>query len=376
MSKKKIVIIGIGALMEKMYPCFEKFLGEDLEDHLLATTADAGDLERKKNRFSFGILLNDNAGALQKMQPDIIVYAVPPQVAAEIAERDLAPYYEQCRKEGKEPPALYVFPPRPAAEYYLGLLGEDLKVCHILPNVILSIAGEKLENEGLNFITLSEKNCWTEEDKKQLEDFLSATGACIYLAPKDVMAIMTSGVSVINYAYVLETMEDALNSHGYEVSMNTLAQGCRYALEEYTGYKPARSNADKPELPQEVYNAVSQFTMRMYDGLMKYCLELGLSKETAKAFLDGYFDFYLHYYMAESEEAIKGLVTSQTTKGGVAEKGEQIYKAEMQEKLREVFSQICSKEPGKEFYDQVEDYVINCSRQVLAHGANMGKKKS
>ncbi len=310
------------------------------------------------------------------MQPDIIVYAVPPQAAAEIAERDLAPYYEQCRKEGKEPPELYVFPPRPAAEYYLGLLGEDLKVCHILPNVILSIAGEKLENEGLNFITLSEKNCWTEEDKKQLEDFLSATGACIYLAPKDVMAIMTSGVSVINYAYVLETMEEALNNNGYEVSMNTLAQGCRYALEEYTGYKPAGSNIGKPELPQEVYNAVSQFTIRMYDGLMKYCLELGLSKETAKAFLDGYFDFYLPYYMAESEEAVKGLVASQTTKGGVAEKGEQIYKAKMQDKLREVFSHICSKEPDREFYDRVEDYVINCSRQVLAHGANMGKKKS
>ncbi len=176
--------------------------------------------------------------------------------------------------------------------------------------------------------------------------------------------------------YVLETMKEALNSNGYEVSMNILAQGCRYALEEYTGYKPAGSNVGKPELPQEVYNAVSQFTVRMYDGLMKYCLELGLSKETAKAFLDGYFDFYLHYYMAKSEEAVKGLVASQTTKGGVAEKGEQIYKAKMQDKLREVFSHICSKEPDTEFYDRVEDYVINCSRQVLAHGANMGKKKS
>lgn len=374
MSGRKMAIIGMGALMEKLYPCYEKFIGDGLPEMLIATTADANDLERKRSVFPFEILLNDNNKALTKMMPDIIVYSVPPQLAAEIAEKDLAPYYDQCRSEGRTIPELYVFPPRPAAEYYLDLLGADLKVCHILPNVILSIAGEKLVDEGLNFITLSEKSNWSDEDKQQLEDFLSTTGACIYLKPSEVMAIMTSGVSVINYAFVLETMAKALNSGGYETSINELACGCRYALEEYTGFKPAKSAPDKPDLPRDVFGAVSCFTIRYYDGLMKYCTGQGLSHKTAKEFLDGYFDFYLHYYMSESDDAIRGLVASQTTKGGVAEKGEQVFRANIQDKLYKVFAELKNTEPDAAFYDGVEEYVIECSKQVLEHGANMGKR--
>lgn len=375
MDKKRIVIIGMGALMEKLLPCYEKFLGNDMPTHLIATTADDSDIERKRRIMPFEILLGDNKAALEEMQPDIIVFAVPPQLAAETAERDLLPYYETCRREGTAIPALYVFPPRPAAEFYLDLLGADLKVCHILPNVIMSIAGEKLENEGLNFITLSEKSKWIEEDRNQLQDFLSATGACIYLKPSEVMIIMTSGVSVINYAFVLKTMAEALAGEGNNLSINTIAQGCRYALEEYTGFKPANNAAVKPDLSPRILGAISCYTIKYYDGLMKYCTQHGLSEATAKSFLDGYFDFYLHYYMSESEDKITELVASQTTKGGVAEKGEQIYRETMEHRLREVFACFGTEEPDSDFYKYVEEYVYDCSVKVLEHGANMGRRK-
>ena len=46
-------------------------------------------------------LLNNNKEALETLSPDIIVYAVPPQAAAAVAEADLAPFYKKCRDEGK-----------------------------------------------------------------------------------------------------------------------------------------------------------------------------------------------------------------------------------------------------------------------------------
>ena len=372
---KKMVIIGMGALMEKMLPCFEALLGDTLSSNLIATTADAGDIERKRAHFPFRLILNDNKEALEEMNPDIIVFAVPPQLAAEVCEKDIVPYYQKCRDKGREIPVLYVFPPRPAADYYLEKLGSDLKVCHILPNVILSIAGKKLEGEGLNFITISDKSVWNSEDRETLERFMSGTGECIYILPKNVMAIMTSGVSVINYAFVLNTMKDALLKAGYEIPINTLAQGCRYALEEHTGFRPHIDAPERPVIPETVIDALYGFTTKYYDGLMEYCLGLGLPEKTAKDFLDGYFDFYLHYYMCESDEAINALVASQTTKGGVAEKGEIVYREQFEAKLFNTFTKLNKESPSPEFFEEVREYVVNCSKQVLEHGMNMGKKQ-
>ena len=375
MNENRIVIIGIGALMEKLMPCFENLLGGDIEKNLIATTADEGDVDRKRQIFPFEIVVGDNTYALDKMRPDIIVFAVPPQVAMEVTEKDLVPYYEKCRAADLKIPVLYVFPPRPAADFYLGKLGADLEVCHILPNVILSIGGKKLENEGLNFITVSDDSVWNEADRETLEKFMSATGHCIYLHPSKVMTIMTSGVGVINYAFVLETMSCALKEAGYEADINTLAEAARYALSKYTGLEVTSDVPGRTCLPDEIFEAVSGFTVKYYDGLRRYCSELGLDDETAKEFVDRYFDFYLHFYMSEPESSIKGLVASQTTKGGVAEKGEIVYRENMKDRLYSVFSQIGKKTPDDLFYKEVEEYILDCSKQVLAHGASMGKKK-
>ena len=375
MANEKIVIIGMGALMEKLAPCYQEFLGERIASDLIATTADEEDIARKKKLFPFPILLNNNKEALETLSPDIIVYAVPPQAAAAVAEADLAPFYKKCRDEGRKLPVLYVFPPRPAADFYLGLLGEDITLCHILPNAITSIAGKPLNGEGLNFITISDKSSWTETEKEALEKFMSPTGHCVYLLPGHVMAIMTTGVQVINYAWVMKTMAEGLKEAGIPATLNEISQACRHALEQYVELDLGENKADKPEIPEKVYEVCSRFTCRYYDGLIQCCLNMGLPRTTAKEFLDRYFDFYLHIYMAEEEETIWKLVATLSTKGGVGEKGEFVFRDQLKTRLFEEFAALEQKEPDPGFYDYVEAYVLDCFRQVLEHGANMGKKK-
>ena len=69
-SEAKVTIIGLGFLMEYIFPCFRRAMGERAAAQLNAVTADAGDLEGKRRRLGISVLLNDNAGALRELEAD------------------------------------------------------------------------------------------------------------------------------------------------------------------------------------------------------------------------------------------------------------------------------------------------------------------
>ena len=97
----KAVIIGMGFLMEYIFPCWKNAMGAKVSENILAVTADAHDLEGKQQRMGIRVILNDNAGALQQMRPDWIFFAPPPSVAPGLTRDILLPYYESCRREGR-----------------------------------------------------------------------------------------------------------------------------------------------------------------------------------------------------------------------------------------------------------------------------------
>ena len=105
----KAVIIGMGFLMEYIFPCWKNAMGAKVSENILAVTADAHDLEGKQQRMGIRVILNDNAGALQQMRPDWIFFAPPPSVAPGLTRDILLPYYESCRREGRELPILVCF---------------------------------------------------------------------------------------------------------------------------------------------------------------------------------------------------------------------------------------------------------------------------
>ena len=139
---KKITIIGMGFLMEYIFPCVRGLNGEDTPRLANAVTADAGDLEGKRERLKIPVLLNDSLTALRTLEPDWIFFAPPPTVAPGLVETCLKPYCEQCRAAGRPLPVLFAFPPKPAGAYYQEQLGGDLAVVNIIPNMISTVGSE------------------------------------------------------------------------------------------------------------------------------------------------------------------------------------------------------------------------------------------
>ena len=193
----KIVIIGLGYLMEYIAPCYQKLLGENLATNVVGVTADAADVERKEKAIGIRVILNDNLKALREMEPDFIFFAPPPSVAPGLTESVLVPYFREIRQAGKPIPTLYVFPPNPVGKFYMDKLGEDLKIVNILPNMINEIAGENVTAAGFTMITFpDDQDNWKQEDLDFLRRFWAPLGNTVFLNPAQVKAALS--VSCVN----------------------------------------------------------------------------------------------------------------------------------------------------------------------------------
>ena len=78
----RFVIIGMGYLMEYIAPCYSKLLGDKKAEQMLGVTAEPQAVQTKAKATGIPVILNDNAGALRRMEPDIILFAPPPSLAA------------------------------------------------------------------------------------------------------------------------------------------------------------------------------------------------------------------------------------------------------------------------------------------------------
>jgi prephenate dehydrogenase len=97
-KERKIVIIGLGFLMEYIFPCFREIFGDDVKSRIIGVTADEADLAGKKQRMGIDVMLNDNAAALRTLEPDMIFFAPPPPQARPITGEVLVPYFRELRK--------------------------------------------------------------------------------------------------------------------------------------------------------------------------------------------------------------------------------------------------------------------------------------
>ena len=60
-EETRIAILGFGFLMDYMSDCYYSFIGHDnIESKIIAVTADERNLEEKRMKYPFEIMLNDN----------------------------------------------------------------------------------------------------------------------------------------------------------------------------------------------------------------------------------------------------------------------------------------------------------------------------
>ena len=204
----KLVIIGMGYLMEYIAPCYQALPGISLRERAMGVTADAQAVAAKEQATGIPVILNDNAGALRKMNPDVILFAPPPSLAASLTEQVLVPYYKERKAAGEELPLLFAFPPTPVGSYYQEQLGAECRVANILPNMIREIAGRPSEEAGFTMVTLPENHGWNREELAFLTDFFAPLGQVVFLTPQEVKGALAVSCSNQMLTEVLLDMEE------------------------------------------------------------------------------------------------------------------------------------------------------------------------
>lgn len=335
----KAVIIGMGFLMEYIFPCWKNAMGAKVSENILAVTADAHDLEGKQQRMGIRVILNDNAGALQQMRPDWIFFAPPPSVAPGLTRDILLPYYESCRREGRELPILVAFPPSPAGLFYLDVLGQDIEVVNIIPNMISRVGNESVAGEACNLITFPEERGWPQPDKDELFRFFTPMGRCLEVPPHLIMQVLSTEIAVHPLTELADITARCLTERGIPCTYADTASTMRgwHQLEHHYA-APGTNCCDKNAVADSQANALLRRVMlSWYNGLHQYITEKGFTDAGAEAFLNPLFDLYFHEAQLEDRQTIVAKAKKDATKGGMLELCMKRYFSVAEPLLKELF---------------------------------------
>jgi hypothetical protein len=330
-SETKIAIIGFGFLMGYLFDCLKEFIGEDnISTNIIAVTADMETINLKRSKYPFKILLHDNLSALRDLKPDIILFAPPPSAAKGIIETELLTYYRECSIK----PDVYAFPPSPGGKYYQDVLGDDVFVCNVLPNMVKEIGGQPLNgSEGYSTLTYPDRTQFGEMKKRRLEDFLRPLGGIIEVKPDEIMDVLAAYVMIDLWPHRILKAAGIL---GFE-------------------YHDEVKNSSKFE---QYVNEVSVSTI-------DYLITSGLDAEKAERIVRERNKLLFHLTYESDEEFLVADMLSHSTKGGVFEKGLKLHEIIIDDGSIDFLS-------GK---NNSLKTVINSSLMLLSeHGKNLAGK--
>lgn len=339
-SEAKVTIIGLGFLMEYIFPCFRRVKGEQAAAQMNAVTADAGDLEGKRQRLGIPVLLNDNAKALRELEPDCIFFAPPPAVAPGLVEECLKPYFAELRAAGRPIPALVAFPPSPAGAFYLEQLGEDLKVVNIIPNMISRVGDEDVASEACHLITYPARDNWTQEEKAELGAFLAPMGRRLELTPELTLHVLSAEIATHPLTELADVAARTLTAQGIPCTYQQAASYMRAWHQRARSYSAPGSNRCSLDdvADGSAAGLLGQVTGSWYRGLHAYLTQQGFAPERAQRLLDPLFDLYFHEAQLESRETIVAKARKDATPGGMLELCMERYHDVVEPRLEALFA--------------------------------------
>lgn len=371
-QRRKIVILGMGYLMEYIYPCYVHMLGEDMAELMAAVTADEKDLPRKQKQFAFPVTLNDSSRVLAELRPDLILFAPPPAAAPGLVESVLVPYWEMLRAEGAALPVLYAFPPKPTGDFYMEKLGEDLLVVNVLPNMVSRIAGGSIQGEGLTYLTFPERGPWTAGERAYLAEFFSPLGGCIEVKPACVMQMLAGTVTVHNISEIIMTISDALEKSGNPVEFHHIAGAMRAYHQQKWGYRPEGSTpCGEDEVEPEQYRLLRKVTFHWFTGIYSFYLDSGMDQETALRILVSLLDLHLHMHQREAREVIESNGRLHATRGGVLEKGCMVFERQVEKELGRTFAAWPDVDLSDGWCSWLEQQAYSVTAQVSDHSGSL-----
>ena len=366
----RITIIGLGNLMEAIFPCIVDTVGKDnLGRQVNATTTDRQDLKRKQEVLGIPVILNDNLTALQENEPDIIFFAPPPSVAPGIIRGELKDYVALTRKKSAALPEIFAFPPSPGGDFYENALGEDMRVVNVLPHPVRLIGGEPLKNEG--FYSRTFNRPWPQESKARLKRIFGTFGAGIELKPDQIIPMMGAWIMLEVLAEAVTTLADATAWQGKPVDHRILSKYMRAKAQQLISKSPEKADIPAAEaFEAPLRRLLDHVTVAWYEGLKNYLREVDFPSGLSMDIINMIMDFQLHILEAEDRHTVDSNTTMAATKGGVLERGILCYHQTIEETLKNAVERMPQKTTAR-WKDVLSVKVTDAAHVVRKHGTTL-----
>ena len=366
----RITIIGLGNLMEAIFPCIVEAIGrENLGHQVNATTSDQPDLKRKQEALGISVILNDNLAALKKMEPDILFFAPPPYVAPGIIRNELANYFTYIRNKSAVVPEIYAFPPTPPGAFYEAILGKDVLVVNILPHPVRVIGGKPLTDEG--FYSRTFNRSWPQESKARLKRIFETMGQGIELKPDEIAPMMGAWIMLEVLSEVVTTIADTIEEKGKPIGHRILSKYMRAKAQQVLGSSGEQNDileVERIEAPLQLY--LDNVTLAWYEGLRNYFQQANFPHELSMRILNLLMDFQLHILEVEDRHVVDKNTVMAATKGGVLEKGIYCYHQTIEATLKNAIKHI-SEKSTEQWREALSGKVTEAAHAVRKHGMTL-----
>ncbi|MBQ9593297.1 MAG: hypothetical protein IJR36_05420 [Lachnospiraceae bacterium] len=317
---KQILLIGAGYLAQYLIPCYERAFGADLASCMRGIKGSELHLMERQEVFPFPLQVLGTGVALRQMQPEVVLMAAKPNQVPAIAEEILAPYWEECRAQGRELPVLYSFAPAPDVGWLTRTLGEGALVCNMLPNMLRTIAGVPTAEAAISYLSFDPEARWSEEKRLAALDFMRPTGQIIEIPGEQAAAFLAihEGTHVVYEMTAICC--DVLAQEGEELSYAAAAGAMRKALRKAIRREYRTPIPIAEGMPDKYQSFWDDLIFSYLNGILQYAFEVGIEPEKAICKVAASMEMNLMFVQSATPAQMAAMTKSHATKGGVLEK--------------------------------------------------------
>ena len=205
---------------------------------------------------------------LFKFHPTILIVAVPPSVSVDIAKTILLPYYNTLRAASQPLPDLYSFTPTPDENWYANLLGNDVSIVKILPNIFTDVHGIDITSVGIN--TISPTPAFKHSNRRVLLDLLlTPYGKTVSLSASQALIFLAGKITSHVCCEACFCIHEAAQKAGLSVTLNDIGKAFQYAQRSFTKFfdDPIPSLRRNDALPPTMQEFMHHFSDSWFGGL-------------------------------------------------------------------------------------------------------------
>ena len=243
---------------------------------------------------------------LFKFHPTILIVAVPPTVSVDIAKTILLPYYNTLRAASQPLPDLYSFTPTPDENWYANLLGNDVSIVKILPNIFTDVHGIDITSVGIN--TISPTPAFKHSNRRVLLDILlTPYGKTVSLSASQALIFLAGKITSHVCCEACFCIHEATQKAGLSVTLNDI------------GKDPIPSLRRNDALPPTMQEFMHHFSDSWFGGLHDFTTSMPVCVSDEEALSLDVYSYALNTIAiaVKTKEELEQDTKNAATKGGI-----------------------------------------------------------